>query len=50
MNGWVKGGARRGLDLIIKNSESPGLVLRDIIKATMMGALTQATLKKTKHL
>lgn len=41
-----KEGARRGLDLIIKNSESSGLVLSDIIKATMMGALTQAMFKK----
>lgn len=50
MNGWGKGGARKGLDLIIKNSESSGLVLSDIIKATMMSALTYATLKKTYNL
>lgn len=39
MNGWVKGGARKGLHLMIKNPESSGLVLSDIIKATMMGSL-----------
>lgn len=40
MNGWGKGGARKGLGLTIKNSESSGLVLSDTIKATMMSALT----------
>lgn len=47
MNGWVKGGARKALHLIIKNPESSGLALSGIIKATMMGTLPQATLKNT---
>lgn len=36
MKGWGKRGARTGLHLTIKNSESLGLVLSDTIKATTM--------------
>lgn len=50
MNGWGKGGARKGLDLTIKNSDSSGLVLSDVIKATMRRSLTQATLKEIYNL
>lgn len=50
MNGWGKGGVRKRLDLTIKNSDSSGLVLSDIIKATMRRSLTQATLKEIHNL
>lgn len=47
MKGWGKGGTGKGLDLIIKNSESSGSAQSDIIKATMMSALSQTTVEKT---
>lgn len=50
MNGWGKGGVRKGLDLTIKNSDSSGLVLSDVIKATMRRSLTQAPLKEIHNL